>query len=236
MRRPGLQVRAREGYVAPLKNERLPEPSHIEALSAPVSDALTNPLSEGTVRLAVRGAVPHGGETALVALSAEIDPAGLGLVERGGTFNGQLEVGFLATDARGQVYRGQHYAAAVMMKPATYAIAREQGMRAPSQIRLPPGRYQLRFAAGNPSGKAGSVVDDLTVPDFHKDPLMISGVALTSTSTAAAATVAPADPAGTWLPSPRRLAELRRQRDRWSVLGGLTDNTPGATPPALTSA
>ena len=234
VRRPGLQVRAREGYVAPLKNERLPEPSHIEALSAPVSNALTNPLSEGTVPIRLFAAPFRTEEkTALVALSAEIDPAGLGLVERGGTFNGQLEVGFLATDARGQVYRGQHYAAAVMMKPATYAIAREQGMRVLSQIRLPPGRYQLRFAAGNPSGKAGSVVDDLTVPDFHKDPLMISGVALTSTSTAAAATVAPADPLARWLPRPATARRTFDVSETVGVFAEVYDNTPGATPAGI---
>jgi VWFA-related protein len=227
--RPGLQVRAREGYVAPLKNERLPEPSRIEALSAPVSNALTNPLSQGTVPIRLFAAsFRTEDKNALVALSAEIDPSGLGLIENGGSFNGQLEVGFLATDVRGKVYRGQHYTADVRLKPATYSLARDQGIRVLSQLRLPPGRYQLRFAAGNPSGKAGSVVYDLTVPDFHKSGLMLSGLALTSTSTLAAATVAPGDPLARWLPRPATARRTFAANETIGVFGEVYDNGSGA--------
>ena len=47
-------------------------------------------------------------------------------------------------------------------------------------MNLPPGRYQLRVAAGNKTGKAGSVLYDLDVPDFYKAPFAMSGVSITS--------------------------------------------------------
>ena len=56
-----------------------------------------------------------------------------------------------------------------------------------SQANLPPGRYQMRVAAGNKAGKAGSVLYDLEVPDFTKEPFVMSGVALTSRSRRAGA-------------------------------------------------
>jgi hypothetical protein len=46
---------------------------------------------------------------------------------------------------------------------------------------LPPGRYQLRVAAGNIAAPdAGSVMYDLDVPDFSKPPLAISALSLSS--------------------------------------------------------
>ena len=71
-----------------------------------------------------------------------------------------------------------------------------------SQVNLPPGRYQMRVAAGNKAGKAGSVLYDLEVPDFNKEPFAMSGVALTSAAAAQAPTVKPKDPLGDFLPGP----------------------------------
>jgi VWFA-related protein len=234
--RPGLQVRAREGYVAPLKNERMPEPSAVASLSPRVSNALTNPLSDQAVPIRLFAApfrAPDNNvKNALVAIAAEIDPTALGLTERDGTFNGQIEVGFLATDAVGKVYQGQHYTADLKLKTRTYDVARDQGMRILSEIRLPPGRYQLRLAAGNPSGKAGSVVYDLTVPDFHKDTLMLSGLALTSKSTIAATTVAPRDPLVRWLPRPATARRTFDVEDTIAVYGEVYDNARAGDPPA----
>src|SRR5215831_465805 len=230
--RPGLQVRAREGYVAPLKNERLPEPSYVAALSVPVSNALTNPLSDAAVPIQLFAAPYKNPEdkTAVVAITAEIDPTALGLTERNGRLGGELEVGFLATDVLGKVYRGQHYTADLALKPDTFAAAREQGIRVLSEIRLPPGRYQLRFAAGNPSGKAGSVTYDLTVPDFRRDPLMLSGLALTSASSSIAGTVAPRNPLGKSLPRPATARRTFDVTDTIAVFGEVYDNAPAKTP------
>jgi VWFA-related protein len=230
--RSGLQVRAREGYVAPLKNEHLPEPSHVATLSVPVSNALTNPLSDAAVPIELFAAPYRNPEdkTAVVAITAEIDPTALGLTERNGRLGGELEVGFLATDVVGKVYRGQHYTADLALKPDTFAIAREQGIRVLSEIRLPPGRYQLRFAAGNPSGKAGSVTYDLTVPDFRKDPLMLSGLALTSASSSIAGTVAPRNPLGKSLPRPATARRTFDVTDTIAVFGEVYDNASTKTP------
>ena len=230
--RPGLQVRAREGYIAPLKNERLPEPSQVASLSVPVSNALTNPLSDVSVPIRLFAAPYKNPEdkTAVVAITAEIDPTALGLTERDGRFTGELEVGFFATDVLGKVYRGQHYVADLALKPDTLEIARSQGIRVLSEIRLPPGRYQLRFAAGNPSGKAGSVAYDLTVPDFRKDPLMVSGLALTSTSSEIAGTLAPKNPLGKTLPRPATARRTFDVADTIAVFGEVYDNVAKKTP------
>jgi VWFA-related protein len=230
--RPGLQVRAREGYVAPLKNERLPEPSHVAALSVPVSNALTNPLSDATVPIQLFAAPFRNPEdkNAIVAIAAEIDPRPLGLIERGGRISGELEVGFLATDVLGKVYRGQHYTADLSLKPDTFAIASEQGIRVLSEMRLPPGRYQLRFAAGNPSGKAGSAVYDLTVPDFRKEPLMLSGLAVTSASSSIAGTVAAKNPLGKNLPRPPTARRTFAANDTIAVFGEIYDNASTKAP------
>ena len=46
---------------------------------------------------------------------------------------------------------------------------------------MPPGRYQLRVGARNPvSCKTGTVFYDIVVPDFSKDPLMTSGLLVSS--------------------------------------------------------
>jgi hypothetical protein len=77
-----------------------------------------------------------------------------------------------------------------------------RGFRIVSQLDLPPGRYQLRVALANRSGKAGSVVYDLEVPDFSASPLTMSGVAITAASAAEVVTVKPKDPLADFLPAP----------------------------------
>jgi hypothetical protein len=213
-------VRSREGYVAPLKNEKLPEPSRIAELSPALSNALANPLSD--VRVPIRlsaSAYRADRKNALVTVVAEIDPAELGLVERNGTFTGPLEVGFLATNVTGKVFQGQHYIADLNLKRQTYFTARDQGLRVLSEIHLPPDRYQIRFAAGSPSGSAGSVVYDLAVPDFTSGGFTLSGLTLTSASTQTVTTVAPNDPLRQWLPRPATARRTFDSTDTIAVFG-----------------
>jgi hypothetical protein len=216
--RPGLRVRARDGYIAPFKNEQAPEPMHIASLSPSLSSAITNPLPDDTVPIRiVAAAFKRQGKNPIVALTAEIDPASLGLVEKDGLYQGHLEVGFIATDMRSTLYPGEHYTADLSLKTDTYEMARRQrGLRVSSEIDLPPGRYQLRFAAGNTAGRSGNVVYELTVPDFRRDLLMLSGLAITSASTSVAATMAAKDPLKGLLPRP---ATARREFDTGDTIG-----------------
>jgi hypothetical protein len=55
-------------------------------------------------------------------------------------------------------------------------------------VPLKPGRYSFRFSAHSVAlGKTGSVYADVTVPDFAKDRLSLSGVLLTASPSAIAA-------------------------------------------------
>ena len=67
---------------------------------------------------------------------------------------------------------------------------------------LPPGRYQLRVAAAD-TAKAGSVLYDVEVPDFYKAPVTMSGITMTSASSALTPTVSPKDSSAQMLPAPR---------------------------------
>jgi hypothetical protein len=69
------------------------------------------------------------------------------------------------------------------LRPESHTRVTEHGVRLLRHLSLPPGRYQLRVAAQD-SGKVkqGSAHFDLDVPDFTKDPIALSSVALAATA------------------------------------------------------
>ena len=75
--------------------------------------------------------------------------------------------------------RGQRERFTVTLEPDAWTQARAGGVRFLTGLALPPGRYQLRVAGGNvATPEAGSVMYDLTVPDFGKAPLAMSAPSL----------------------------------------------------------
>jgi hypothetical protein len=67
------------------------------------------------------------------------------------------------------------------LTPPTYQQVVRYGLRITSRLDLPPGRYQLRIGVVDTvSNRTGSVHLDLDVPDFGSEPLMMSGLVLTS--------------------------------------------------------
>ena len=147
---------------------------------------------------AYKGEAPN----AAVAVVLELDASKLDFVEANGTFNEALEIASVATDSKGKVFGGERQTANLTLKPDTYARAKERGFRVLTQMNLPPGHYQLRLAAGNKNGKAGSVLYDLEVPEFYKEKFVMSGVALTAASAGLTPTVKAKDPLGDFLPGP----------------------------------
>jgi VWFA-related protein len=205
VRRPGLQVRARNGYVAPIGRAPRPEAPDptTSTLSASVAEAVRVPMGNPAVPMSV-SAVPlkGNGRDASVAIAVEFDASRLDLAETGTTVTGEIELAPIAVGIDGKTHTGERQRARLNLRPETYEHARARGLRMLTQITLPPGRYQLRVAGGNVTGRAGSVMADLDVPDFTREPLMLSGVALTSESTAGIFTAAQKDPLAGLLPGP----------------------------------
>jgi VWFA-related protein len=179
VKRPGLQVRARTGYVAPTGRSKPMAPAR-SVLVAEVSEALASPIARQDIGLKLFAA-PYKGtrKEATVAIVLQVDPSQLRLVEQNGTFNGELEVAVSPTSGR-KVLKGVFHVMKVALKPETMKAAERDGLRIVTDLPLAAGQYQIRVAAGNRNGRAGSIVADLTVPDFTKGPLVFSGVSLGS--------------------------------------------------------
>jgi hypothetical protein len=135
-----------------------------------------------------------------------------------------------ATDVNGKVFSGERQTANLNLKPETLAKMKANGFRVLSQLNLPPGRYQVRVAAGNSTGKAGSVVYDLEVPDFAKAPLAMSGLALTSTAAAETPTIRPKDPLGQFLPGPATAQRTFSPAETLTLFGELYENARNGQP------
>jgi VWFA-related protein len=186
VKRPGLIVRGRAGYMAPLRNERPPDPPKPPVnVSVAVADALRSTVAVNGLPMRVFAAPFKGASRdATVVMAVEVDATQLGLLEKDGTHVGTLDVSYFSMDMKNKFYPGQTQTARLTLKPDTYQHVMKTGLRMMVETTLPAGRYQIRIAAGNRDTKAGSVVYDLDVPDFTKDPLIMSGVAIGSAATA----------------------------------------------------
>jgi hypothetical protein len=182
-RPPGLTVRTRDGYIAPVQSR--PVARAVATTATGIRDVLASPLANGTVPMTVFAAPFKGsnGKEALVLITAELDASRLDLVETEGRRRGRIELAAAAVSAAGKVTRGQPAVIDLALSPEAYAEVREQGLRLRASLTLLPGRYQLRVAGGNTqSGKIGSVMYDLDVPDLDRGPLTMSAAALLTTT------------------------------------------------------
>ena len=225
--RPGLTVRARKGYAAPRGKAPETKQASPSGTSPELRDAIESPLPLSalpmvTTAAVFKGPVPKGS----VVVSTLINGASLGFTEKDGTFRNDLEVLVIATDDKGKSFPTDRNTITLNMKAETASRVRATGFRFISTLDLPPGRYQLRIGAreGN-TKKAGSVTYDLEVPDFSKEKLSMSGLALTSALSSAAPTVRPKDPLEKILPGPLSAYREFPQVDEIAFFAEVYDNT-----------
>jgi VWFA-related protein len=161
---PGIAVRARSGYVA--------------------RDAKATSSADGGTR----------GDALIAAMQSPVQIPGVALTMSAAPFRGVKSRAFVAVvvDVRSREMPLSFFVAAAdqdgrlkaeergTMKagPAIAAAGGDSHGRLATHLALPPGRYQLRAAALDRAGAAGSVHFDLDVPDFSKGPLAISGLLL----------------------------------------------------------
>lgn len=227
VRRPGLVVRARRGYVAP--RGRAPESRTTDGAAGPspeLRSVLASPLPVSGLALQV-AAAPFRGEPpkASVPVIVQIQGRDLTFTERDGAYLNHLELVVQAVNDQGKVAAADRQTVDMKLRPETYQAVAQGGFRLLSRLALAPGRYTLVVAARETgAGRAGSVHHTVEVPDFGKDPLVLSGVVLTSL-TAARTPTARMDPElKEVLPGPPTATRQFRAGDVLALFVELYDN------------
>ena len=157
--RPDVRVRARQGYVTPKPPGAAAEKSAAAAaadakknlMTPEIRDALDSPLPVSGLTMKAFAAPFKGtAPNASVLLGVEMRGRDLRL-----DASDKVAVTFIAVDAQGKVRGGSTNAVAMNLQPETKARVAATGLRLLNRVELPPGRYQLRFAAHDSGG--GSV-------------------------------------------------------------------------------
>jgi VWFA-related protein len=202
--KPGYVIRARKGYAA--ARGKAPAETKVakDGPSPELRDAMESPLPLASLPMAMTAAVFKGpAQKGSVVISTFISGGTLPLTEDGGMFKNDLEVLGVATDDKGKSFSTDRSTVNLNMKPDTAKRVQATGFRVIQSLELQPGRYSLRVAVRESNTrKAGSVMFDLEVPNFTKESLSMSDIALTSAMSGAAPTIRPKDPLEKMLPGP----------------------------------
>jgi hypothetical protein len=231
--RPGLTVKARKGYTAPRggkpASERKVDPS--AGTSAELRNALNSPLQTASLRLAVFAAPIKGtAKKAAVAIVTQLAGRDFAFTQKDGKYVNALELSYLAIDKNGKVAAGNRDTLNMALKPETHQRVSQSAFRVQSRLELAPGKYQLRVAAREGGGKIGSVFYDLDVPDFRAQPLMMSGLVVTSAAAGTIATAGTIAELAKVLPAPPTTARVFGADDEIVLLAEIYDNQASAQP------
>ncbi|MGH8188645.1 MAG: VWA domain-containing protein, partial [Steroidobacteraceae bacterium] len=177
VRRPGVSVRARAGYLAAKDTvEAAPV-----AAPAALRDALTSPVPQSALQMATHSAAFKGkGDKASVLVTTEYAAAAFETPATQTPSGDRLQASVIAVDAEGRVAASDHTSIGLDVKPQTRQAMKVLGFRTHSRLELPPGRYQLRVAGVLANGLVGSVHQDIEVHDFTAAEPMMSDLVLTS--------------------------------------------------------
>jgi len=192
VKRPGLEVRARRGYLPPDTRaiERAREADVKTGTSPALRAALSKPVPVGELPLrAFAGSLRSADNRGQVLVSVEIDGAALRYREQNGRFVESVEVSIVAADERARVQGGDRQTFNLNLMPDTRERVNRTGVRLISQVTVPPGRYQIRVGAQEATGGGvGTLPYDLEVPDYAKTPFSMSGLFITSSGAGAVPT------------------------------------------------
>jgi VWFA-related protein len=185
--RPGVTVRSRSGYYEPVAG------GAVERKTAPTPVAALLPKADLSMQLwASAFAAPgkSGGSVAIV-LGMEQPP-----LEGSSAAVDNVDVRSVAFDEKGASRASERITFRLNVGPGT---GQDVSYQVLSRLDVPPGHYQVRIGADSSlRAKNGSVYCDIDVPDFAKEPVSMSGVAI---SAAPAPVSAPADRFSSLLPA-----------------------------------
>ena len=186
---PDSQVTYRKRYAAPRgrgpRNTAAGKPlDPAKSLNADLVNTMASPLPKTGIQLRV-SAIAKKGAGKSTDVEVLIDTLGRDLTfsEKNGTFVNKLSMQVGVFNKEGKSVFAERPDVELNLRPESHTRVTQNGVRILRHLSLPPGRYQLRVAAQD-SGKVkqGSAHLDIEVPDFTKEPLAISNIALASTA------------------------------------------------------
>jgi len=168
--RPGVTVRARNGYFEPRRSKEGTgaSPSPLAAAMSGLAPKVEMPMQVSAAPFALAGR-REAAVAVVVGIRTPVPPGPERSVDN-------VDVQLNAYDPGGTRRGSAGLKGRVVLRPGSEGEAAYEVI---SRIDLKPGRYQLRVAAASSrTGKSGSVFYDIDVPDFSKDGLSMSGMIL----------------------------------------------------------
>jgi hypothetical protein len=228
---PGLKVRARRGYVAPVPKKAAKKDDSAPKTSPELRDALESPIPISGLTLSAFAAPFKGeGTKTSIAIAIEVDGQSLKFTQTPeGLFADDLEITLFASDANGKVKDGVRDVLNLALRPQTHEFVRQGAFRYVRRIEVPPGKYQLRIGVRESgAGKLGTVIYELEAPDFSKAATTMSGIAIASASGSRIPTANPdKNPVSEFkdvLPAPPSASREFPRGDTLSVFAEVYDN------------
>jgi VWFA-related protein len=253
VKRPGLRVSARRGYASPrgrtpaerkrdeeTRRAREARRGAVNNTSAELRDALNAPLQQSGLAFTVQAApFKDTQKEASVALAIEFDGEPLPFTppDNGGLVTNTIELSFFGINQDGRAQRSTRSQFNLTLRPESFTRVRTGGLRLNPRLALEPGRYQIRVGARETVGsRVGTVFYDLQVPDFRKEPLMLSGLLMTAASADAAMTAMPDPAAPKLLPGPAVGRRTFARSDTLTIFTEIYDNSSGRQPRQIDTA
>jgi VWFA-related protein len=167
--RPGLKVRARKGYYAPLEGKSALDQKRKDNVDPDIQAALDSPYEKQEIPLRMTAFV--GDETLLgkanVIVATEVDVREFAFEQKEGRAHGSLE--FLLITAHRESGEYFRYDQQIDMKllPETRERLHRQWFAVLRDFELAPGGYQAKIVVRDKqSGRIGTVVHEFEVPDL----------------------------------------------------------------------
>ena len=117
----------------------------------------------------------------MVPLVVEMDIGGFRFEDKDGVRRNTVEFSVVAMNYKGEIEDGVRRDFQLALRPTTYELMTQAGIRLMTALEIPSGKYQLRIEASEVgSGKGGSLFYDIMVPRYDKEELVMAPLVVTS--------------------------------------------------------
>lgn len=176
VRRKGVTVLARAGYMAPKEFRAMTEAERRDELV----EALLSEKAYRTLPTLAQGYVfPQEKEEGFVSVVVEVEGATIPVRFEEGRYRVNVEIALQVLTLAGEPKKSLQRTISLNLLPSSFEELRRRCLRYTADVKLPPGEYRLRVVAReNETGQLGSAVETIIVPHPKSDRLQLSDIVL----------------------------------------------------------